>query len=123
MDDNPYAAPREVLRYEIQPGELNWSAVHVDRRWAYRRVELHGPLSAVIEYNGRGIGFESVLVDGEVAGRASGTWGFASPIEFVLPCKGSGRRARIEVRTAFFLFLGAFRLLVDDSVVYSEGRW
>lgn len=70
-----------------------------------------------VNYNGRGIGYEKVLVDGEVR------WRHASYLWFVprFPFRIGDHEALIEVRVWPWFGLQMFRLKVDDQVLYEEG--
>jgi len=120
---NPYESPQAVGG-QLTPGHPDFSGTLTRRSWTYRRIELHGKYSAVIEYNGRGLGYETVLVNGQVAARVfSHGIQFATPIEFEIQIGAVGLAGRIEIKTVGLLFLGAFRLLIDGYPVYCEGRF
>ena len=92
--------------------------------FAYRRISLTGDIVGTLEYAGRTLGYEAVLLDGKEIGRISGNGpAFPTPIEFTIPLASGDLPARIDIKTRFVLFIGAFRLLIEDRVVYSEGRW
>lgn len=123
MDDNPYASPRAVENESVRVHPELFGTL-TKKRWVYRRIELNGKSNAIIEYNSRGLGYETVFVNGEIAARVTGNQiEFATPIDFAVPSVAGTLAARIEIRTAFLLFLGAFRLLIDGCVVYTEGTW
>src|SRR5262245_5176438 len=70
-----------------------------------------------VEYNGRGIGHESVFVDGARAREVTSFFWFVPRFDFLL-----GRRPGvIEVRVWPWLTVRSFRLWVDGVCVYSEG--
>ena len=125
---NPYQSPEATNRGgpEYSPGEFS---VHVlARGWLLRRLAVSGPCPCVVEYNGRGMGFESVLVNGALAARVRGDlgrfrdWFWLQPrLEFDLPGPRGRLRGCIEVTG--ILRLSAFRLSVSDKVLYSEGAW
>ncbi len=68
-------------------------------------------------YQGRGIGHESVLVDGAVALRLVSFLWFAPRFPFRI----GSHDAAIEVRIWPWLAIRSFRLSVDGEAVYSEG--
>ncbi len=60
MRENPYRSPADDLPLASQPSEGKLVA----RGWLYRKIEVPAPINATIEYNGRGLGYESVSVNG-----------------------------------------------------------
>ena len=120
---NPYASPQVPWSEEPVFSPAEYSVHVISRSWLYRRLSVSGPCPCVIEYNGRGLGYETVLLNGVVVTRARGKgMRFAPRLEFELPGVGL-QRARIEVKTTWLLFIGGLRLIVGDRTVYSEGRW
>ncbi|MDY6835480.1 MAG: hypothetical protein SVY53_11845 [Chloroflexota bacterium] len=70
----------------------------------------------IVEYNGRGIGNEWVLVDGKrVAGRTSWIW-FIPRFDFQLDSK----QAVIEVHIRPWLRIYKFSFSLNGEVLYSE---
>jgi len=123
FDDNPYASP-QTSDWRLNSAHPGLSGTLAKRSWAYRRIEIRGTHGCVIEYNGRGLGYETVLVNGQVAARvSSGGLHFTTPIDFEIQVDATVLAARIEVKTAFLLFLRAFRLSIDGYLVYCEGNW
>lgn len=122
-DLNPYAPPRINGCNAPLYAPTEFVVVLDSRSWLYRRLLVSGPSPCVVEYNGRGPGYETVLVNGEVATRAtSGGLHLASPIDFELP--GCPRfAARLEIKTACLLFLAGLRFSIENCVVYQEGKW
>jgi hypothetical protein len=128
-NDNPYRSPStdagEAPR--ITSDDMSHvQAVIVRRGIAFREIRLSGAIEALIEYNGRGIGYESVLVNGVVAVRARNwNWRPWAPLvphlEFEIRTDARCVRARIDVKG--ILTLRAFRLFVGGVLVYSEGEW
>jgi hypothetical protein len=123
FDDNPYASP-QTSDWRLNLAHPGLSGTRTKWSWAYRRIEIRGTHSCVIEYNGRGFGYETVLVDGQVAARVSNRGlHFTTPIDFHIRIGDLALAVRIEIKTAFLLFLRAFRLSIDGYVVYCEGKW
>jgi hypothetical protein len=129
---NPYESPR--LSGEQDDPPIEWqdrdlTAQLVQRGWVYRKVQLFGGISATVEYNGRGFGYETVSVDGTVAGTShyqgweSFTLFLCPQIPFNISAGGVAIPAKIEVRATLYVTLAAFRLWVGDRVVYNEGIW
>jgi hypothetical protein len=93
------------------------SAKLICRRWLYRLVEIVLPDGRhVVEYNGKGIGYEQVMVDFRVIRAPSWYW-FVPRFDFEV----GGLPARLEVRVWPWLLLRSFVLRVGDEIVYAEG--
>jgi hypothetical protein len=93
------------------------SARLIRRGWLLRGIEV--ALSDgvhFVEYNGRGVGYEQVSVDGAVVRERSWYW-FVPRFEFKL----GGFSSVVEVRVWPWLALQSLVLRVDDRVVYVEG--
>ena len=125
---NPYASPLADSRGEPEYSPVEFSAQLLSRGWLRRRLAVSGPCPSIVEYNGRGIGYESVHVNGALAVRVRGDWRqprdwfWLQPrLEFDLPGNRQRKRCCIEVRGIYRL--SAFRLTVDGQVLYSEGTW
>lgn len=105
MDDNPYESPRAVDNEPVRVHSELFATL-TKKGWLYRRIELNGRSNAIIECNGRGLGYETVFVNGEIVARASGNLvGFTTPIDFAVPSQAGTLAARIEIKTALSLFL------------------
>jgi hypothetical protein len=70
----------------------------------------------IVEYDGRGLGYEDVSVDGLVLRRRSWWW-FVPRFEFKL----GGHPSVVEVRVWPWLSFRSLVLRVSDRVVYAEG--
>jgi hypothetical protein len=93
------------------------SARLIYRGWLRRAIEVPLPDGPhVVAYDGTGIGFERVLVDGVVIRKTSFYW-FVPRFEFKL----GGWPAVVEVRVWPWLLLRSLVLRVGDSVIYAEG--
>jgi hypothetical protein len=79
--------------------------VHTDEGWF------------VVEYNGRGFGYESVWVNGRCAARETSALWFVPRFVFRL----GFLPAAVEVRVWPWLTIRSFHLVVGDAVLYSEG--
>ena len=104
-----------------QRGPVLMSATLIRRGWLLRGVEVSTSDGVhFVEYNGRGIGYEQVLVDGVVIRKRSWYW-FVPRFEFKL----GGRSGVVEVRVWAWLSLRSLVLRVGDRIAYAEGagRW
>ena len=92
-------------------------AILVRREWLLRtlKVELPGG-THFVEYDGAGLGYEQVSVDGNIVIRGSHRW-YVPRFEFEL----GGRPAAVEVRVWPWFALRSFALLVNDHLIYAEG--
>jgi hypothetical protein len=70
-----------------------------------------------VMYSGRGFGYESVYVDGEIAVRYFNLYWFIPRLEFTI----KSMQASIEVRVWPWLALRSIRLVIEDELSYSEG--
>jgi hypothetical protein len=89
----------------------------VRRGWLLRGVEFSledGP--HVVEYDGRGMGYEQVTADGVVIRKTRWDW-FVPRFEF----KVGGWPGLVEIRVWPWLLLRSLVLRVGDRVIYAEG--
>jgi hypothetical protein len=70
----------------------------------------------LVDYDGRGFGYEQVNFDGSIL-RILSLWWYVPRFEFKL----SGWPSVVEVRVYPWLTLRSFALQVDGEVLYSEG--
>jgi hypothetical protein len=114
--ENPYQSPRAAGGPIVaQP-----AGILIDRGWLYRKVQLSDPFNATIEYNGRGFGFETVLVDGRIVARPISLLWFAPHIDFVAPTKFGDLAGSIDVRVTPWFALSRIVLTIEGQVVYAE---
>lgn len=93
------------------------SARRIRRGWLYRCIEVELPDGPhAVEYDGRGIGSEKVVVHGRTIRRPSHLW-FVPRFDFTL----GGRPSVVEVRDWPWLGLESLVLRVDGKVIYAEG--
>ncbi|WP_442511340.1 hypothetical protein SH528x_003014 [Novipirellula sp. SH528] len=118
LDPNPYASPANL--YSWHPSVLVRS---VKRRPAFREIVLEGAPCESIVYNGRGLGYESVMIDGDEATRVVGKdAAYTTPIEFNIG-RSNDRTvvsARIDIRTSMVFLISGFQLWIDGFAVYFE---
>jgi hypothetical protein len=89
----------------------------IRKSWLYRSIEVDLPDGPhVVEYNGRGLGYEKVVIDGYAIRQFSGPW-FVPRFDFTL----GGRPSVVEVRVWPWLGLRSLVLRVNDKVIYAEG--
>jgi len=69
-----------------------------------------------IEYNGRGIGFESVKIDGRVATKTTSWFWFIPKFTFQLETLSG----EINVRVGPTLSIRSFQLILNSEVCYQE---
>jgi hypothetical protein len=98
--------------------EARWTANLRQRRIHYRSFDVVTPEgSFVIEYYGKGMDNEWILVDGQVAACGRSTWWYTPHFEFQI---GSAHTV-LAVRYWPWLTLRWLRLIVNGQIVYSEG--
>ena len=88
------------------------------RLWRLLELRIDGAVH-LLEYQGAGMGFEEVRVDGEVAVQKRSFVWFVPRFEFAV----AGHPALLEVRVGWLLKISALRLRVDSWPVYTEGSW
>ncbi len=108
------------LPSEVPSQQLKFLGELVQGGWLYRKLQLRGNVSAVLEYNGWGLGYEQVLLNGRVAVRASSMVWFVPRFELELP---DGLRATVEVGMWPWFRIKRFRVAIEGVQAYSEGRW
>ncbi len=87
------------------------------RSWLRRVLDVSTPQGVyVVEYNGRGLGFETVYVNGHVAARQRGRVWFVPQFTFSL----GGQTAVLDVRIWPWITLRMMSLRVDGALVYRD---
>lgn len=95
----------------------------IRRGWLLRQIRLSGDISAVVEYSGRGMGYESVRVNGiPVAESASFAW-FTPRFDFELETPHGKLPTALEVRVAPWLDISGLQVAVAGVLVYAEGSF
>jgi hypothetical protein len=69
-----------------------------------------------VVYDGKGLGYEEILVDGQIAKRTPSFWWYIPRFEFEI----GSLPAVVLVSVSAALKIDKFSLLVDDIVVYDE---
>ena len=118
VDDlgNPYRSPASVCGATPTQNVGNL----LDSGWLYRKVQLPTPINATIEYNGRGLGCESVLIDGKLVARKTSLLWFVPHFDFVVPTKSGDVVASIDVRVTPWITLSQFVITIEGEEVYAE---
>ena len=87
------------------------------KAWLYRLFEVVTPEGQFkVEYNGRGMGFERVLVGDEVADSKQTVYWFAPKFEFLI----GSLPAVLEVRVWIWLQIKSVKLTVAGQVLHAE---
>jgi hypothetical protein len=90
-----------------------------ESRWLRREFDVFTPQGLFrVVYVGDGIGYEEVLVSGEVACHKSTHFWYAPEFNFTI----GEYSALIEVRVSIWLTIRSFSLEVDGQQVYFEGK-
>jgi len=127
-ESNPYRSPSPSDGPPLLVS-TNWDSLQVTvlkRSLAYRRLRITGAIEAIVQYNGRGFGWESVVVNDQLALRAPNM--HLNPFSSLVPhlafdILASGVRIPATIDVRGIVFLRAFRLSMGNRVVYSEGSW
>jgi hypothetical protein len=109
----PETGPRAVL---VRPGQVR--AERAKGGWLFRAISVETAEELfVVAYNGWGLGYESVSVNGQVVSRESGVLWFAPRFQFFL----GTHMAVVRVRVWPWPTLRSLELFIDGLCVYSEG--
>jgi hypothetical protein len=114
--NNPYRSP--TADCAVTPAEHVGTLI--DRALLYRKVKLPSPIDATIEYYGRGLGYESILIDGRLAIRKTSWLWFVPHFDFVVATKSGDLAGSIDVRVAPWLMISRFQITIEGKVVYAE---
>jgi hypothetical protein len=112
--------PADVIPAELvdEDGEPIMAADLANASWLRRQFAVSVPRGqSLIEYDGRGFGFESVNVDGLTVRSETSFWWFVPEFKF----RVRGYRALIKVRVWPWLAIKSFELWVDGRLLYHEG--
>jgi hypothetical protein len=88
----------------------------IEKHWLYRKFQVlapHGSFEVV--YNGWGLGYEEILVNGEIACRAGSLW-YVPEFEF----KIGNADAKINVSIWAWMQMRSFDFEIEGETVYSE---
>jgi hypothetical protein len=88
----------------------------VEKYWLYRKFQIlspHGSFEVV--YNGWGVGYEEILVNGEIVCRQSHLW-YVPEFNFKL----GNADAKITVSVWAWMQIRAFNFEIENESVYSE---
>lgn len=93
--------------------------IDVRKGWLFRHISIRGAIETEISWDARSAN-EYVKVDRrKVASKTSLL--FVPRFEFPIETPGHVIAATIEVRISWLVIVSAFRLTLDEQVVYSEG--
>lgn len=89
----------------------------LEKRWLYRKFEVLAPHGTFeVAYNGTGIGYEEVLVNGEIAKRKQSLLWYVPEFDFTV----GGAQAKISVRVWAWTQIRVFDFEINGETVYSE---
>jgi hypothetical protein len=114
-----------VLSPVAAPQQGTWRAQLTESRWLRRRLHVTTPAGAFdVEYNGAGLGYESVLVDGRTVAKIGSKGKMVPRFDFEVGPYKTIVQIRVPGWGQYFPFfrLRAFSLEVDGRVLYSEGE-
>ena len=95
-----------------------WATARLDEKgWLYRAFEVTTPEGTYrITYNGRGLGHESVTVNGEFAAGGTSTMWFIPEFSFTV----GTIPALLKVKVSPWFAIRSLELIMDGQSVYSE---
>ncbi len=123
---NPYQAP-QLSTTDVWPVPSNPNlpvvATITNQRLLYRQLRLGGGLEADLTWNARGP-IETVRVNGKRTAAKTPLW-YAPHFSFDLDATSSVHHVEVDVRLYLLLpfVVKAFRVRIDGTVVYSDGKW
>ena len=120
MDTNPYKSPT------FTPLDKNWrvrrggaESTLLKTGLLHRRVMIHRPVEATIEYFARGIR-DRILLDGEaVVSRLPLIW-LHSRFDFTIPTRDGDLPASVSLKLKRGLRMAKFEIEIDGIVAYME---
>jgi hypothetical protein len=89
----------------------------IEKGWLYRKFEVLAPHGSFeVAYDGKGIGYEQVTVNGEIANRRQSLFWYVPEFDFLI----GGAPARISVRIWAWTQFRSFVFEINGETVYSE---
>jgi hypothetical protein len=91
----------------------------IEKKWLWRSFHIltsEGVYELV--YDGKGLGYEEVLVNGEVVIRMPSYWWYVPKFDFSI----GNSDAQIYVEVSALMQISFFKLVIDGIEVYSEGQ-
>ena len=124
--DNPYQSPQDYG----QGGPIAFSSGSelkvsvVERSYLYRHIQFSGQIEAELEWNARWP-IEFVCVNGVKVASKHAIFSCVPHFEFDLQTTSKSLAVSVDVRMSriWLVVVKAFRILVDDRIVYADGRW
>ena len=109
--------PPKTGKFCININPMTAVLVDVKSSWLRRVMKVATPEDFwSVEYNGRGIGYESVLVNRKTVLKQHSIFWFVPGFDFFL----GERVARIDVKVSLSLAIDTFKLWVDGELIYIE---
>lgn len=116
LADSPHTLQPVVIANRSLPLD-----VFVQPGLLFRELRLYGFINAEIAWDARH-SVEQVCVNGQRAASKLSLW-FVPHFDFELTTSIGTLPAAIDVEVSWLLFVRAFRLTIDGTVVYGEGRY
>ena len=89
----------------------------MEKKWLLRSFHVVSPEGVFeVTYDGKGMGYEEVLVNGEVACRMQSLFWYVPKFDFFI----GSLKSQINVSVGASLQIRSFSLIVDGEVIYSE---
>ncbi len=94
------------------------SAILTEKKWLYREFNVFTPEGVFdLAYDGTGMGFESVLINGKIVARETSYFWYVPEFDFRL----GTQPAKISVSVSWRLTIKRLNFEVNNRVLYSEG--
>lgn len=117
-DQNPFASPAPTSPADRPP--TTGDAKLLKAGYLFRRIQLPAPSEAIIEYSGRGFGYDVVRVNGHVvAWDWKWVW-FVHRFDFTAPLEAEPKPAVLTVEVGYTLKITRLTIEVDDRLLYEE---
>lgn len=89
----------------------------IEKKWLWRTFHVVSP-EGVFEviYNGKGIGYEEIIVNGEVACRLLSHFWYVPKFDFLI----GNLESQVNVRVWAWLQIRSFDLVINGETVYLE---
>jgi len=121
--DNPYRSPREMGAGTLRERAVRagTSSQLLAKGLLYRRVLVEAPVEATIEFKGRSVWRDVIVVDNEIMASHISWWRITPRFQFDLRAGDQVLPVEVRLRIGRFLRIKGFRIKIAGEVVYLEG--
>ena len=122
FSENPFASPQESGKsVRVLPARTSGepSATLVEEGLLYRKVQLHSPIDATIEYVGRGLR-DKILVNNTLVYWRLPVIGLSGEFEFEIETESEPVQAKVFIEIGKMLKVHLFEIRIEEQTVYRE---